>query len=82
MDADQDRARRNSLLVTLRIDGPSVARTLRDDLENVHGIAVTQDRVLADLVWLADVGAVLLQDKLACLTQDGRDHVAQLRRLF
>lgn len=80
---DQDKKRRNSLLASLAFSGgTSVARELRNDLENVHGIAVTLDRVRADLSVLADVGALQRDEDRVILTQDGRDHVNRLRVLF
>lgn len=80
---EQDRKRRNSLLATLAFaGGNSVARHLRDELEAVHGIAVTLDRVRADLSALEDVGAVQRNGELVQITADGREHVERLRALF
>lgn len=80
---EQDRRRRNSLLATLAFaGGNSVARELRSELEAVHGIAVTLDKVRADLRVLQDVGAVRLADDLVQITAEGREHVQQLRALF
>lgn len=78
-----DRKRRNSLLASLAFaDGASVARELRNELENVHNIAATIDRVRADLRVLADIGAVRLDGDRAMLTAEGREHIDQLRALF
>lgn len=78
-----DRKRRNSLLATLAFeDGSTTARLLRQQLEEVHGIAVTLDRVRADLRWLADIGALTLEGDQAMLTAEGREHVRRLRALF
>jgi hypothetical protein len=82
---DGDRKRRNSLLASLAFaGGQSVARELRDELESIHNVAVTLDRVRADLRVLADVGAVKYDQEgdLAMLTAEGREHVARLRSLF
>ncbi len=80
---EADKRRRNSLLASLAFDeGSSTARRLRADLENVHNIPATLDRVRADLAWLADVGAVRVDGDLAMLTAEGREHVGRLRSLF
>lgn len=82
---DSDRKRRNSLLATLVFSGGNaVARLLRAELENVHGIAVSLDKVRADLRVLADVGAVRYDSDgdLVQLTGEGREHVQRLRELF
>ena len=81
---EQDRKRSNSLLATLAFAGQSVARELRNELETVHGVAVTLDRVCADLRALADLGAVRFDPDsgVAQITLEGREHVQQLRELF
>lgn len=80
---DQDRKRRNSLLATLAFaGGNSVARELRDELESVHGVAVTLDKVRADLRVLRDVGAVQLNGDMVQITAEGREHAQLLRELF
>lgn len=80
---EDDRKRRNSLLCTLAFaGGNSVARELRAELENVHGIAVTLDKVRADLRVLADVGAVQLNGDMVQITAEGREHAQLLRELF
>ncbi len=79
---DIDKKRRNSLLATVAFYGHGVTRELRDELETTHGIAVTMDRVRADLRVLADVGAVRINGDLAQITVEGREHVAKLRELF
>lgn len=82
MDA-QDRKRRNSLLCTLAFaGGNSVARELRAELESVHGVAATLDKVRADLRVLADVGAVQLNGDMVQITAEGREHAELLRELF
>lgn len=80
---DDDRRRRNSLLASLAFaNGASVARELRDDLESIHNVAATLDRVRADLRVLADIGAVRLEGDRVQLTAEGREHVDRLRSLF
>lgn len=80
---DQDRKRRNSLLATLAFaGGNSIARELRADLEEVHGIAVTLDKVRADLRVLEDIGALRLADDMVQITAEGREHAQLLRELF
>lgn len=81
---DADKKRRNSLLASLAFaGGSSVARVLRDELETVHNIPVTLERVRADLRVLAiDIGAVILDGDRAMLTAEGREHVDRLRELF
>lgn len=80
---EDDKKRRNSLLATLAFaGGNSVARELRNELENVHGVAVTLDKVRADLRVLQDVGAVRLNGDLVQITAEGREHAGMLRELF
>lgn len=80
---EADKKRRNSLLASLAFDeGSSTARRLRDDLETVHNIPVTLDRVRADLAVLADIGAIRTTGELVMLTAEGREHVGRLRELF
>lgn len=80
---DDDKKRRNSLLCTLAFQGGNgVARELRNELERVHGIAVTLDKLRADLRVLADVGAVKLNGDMVQITAEGREHAQQLRELF
>lgn len=80
---EDDKKRRNSLLCTLAFGGGnSVARELRAELENVHGVAVTLDKVRADLRVLADVGAVNLNGDMVQITSEGREHAEMLRELF
>lgn len=75
-----DKKRCNSLLVTLLFaGGAGQARVLRDELETVHGVVATLDRVRADLAWLADVGLVQKINDTVALTEEGRD-VASGRR--
>ncbi len=77
---EADKKRANSLLVTLLFaGGAGQARQLRDELETVHGIVATLDRVRADCAWLADVGLVQKINDTVALTEEGRD-VAQGRR--
>lgn len=81
--SEEDRKRRNSLLATLAFaGGNSVARELRTELEEVHGIAVTLDKVRADLRVLQDVGAVRLNGDMVQITAEGREHAQLLRELF
>lgn len=81
---EADKKRCNSLLATLAFAGQSVARELRNELESVHGVAVTLDRVKTDLRNLADIGAVRYDPEtgVAQITADGREHVQRLRELF
>ncbi|HPU52764.1 MAG TPA: hypothetical protein PK359_14480 [Burkholderiaceae bacterium] len=80
---EDDKKRRNSLLSTLNFQGGnSVARELRHELEATHGIAVTLDKVRADLRWLQEVGAVKLNGDLVQITSEGRDHATLLLALF
>lgn len=77
---EHDKKRANSLLVTLLFaGGAGQARQLRDELESVHGVVATLDRVRADLAWLADVGLVQKINDTVALSEEGRD-VAQGRR--
>ena len=79
----EDRRRRNSLLCTLAfLGGHSVARMLREELETVHGIAVTLYKVRADLRVLADIGAIHLNGDMVQITAEGREHSEMLRELF
>jgi hypothetical protein len=78
-----DQVRRQTLLAILAFapGGAAPVRALRDDLERDHGLVATQDRVRADVAWLADVGFVEfapVQD-LAKLTPAGQDVVMQRR---
>lgn len=80
---DDDKKRRNSLLATLAFfSGNSVARELRDELEEVHGVAVTLDKVRADLRVLQDVSALRLNGDMVQITAEGREHAQRLRELF
>lgn len=80
---NDDKKRRHSLLCTLNFyGGNSVARELRTEMETTHGIAVTLDKVRADLRVLADVGAVKINDDQVQITAEGREHAMQLRDLF
>lgn len=80
---ERDKKRRNSLLSSIAFTGGhGVVRLLRQDLEDIHFIPATLDRVRADLAWLADVGAVEVDGDLVRLTSEGREHVQRLRDLF
>lgn len=48
-------------------------RTLRQELETVHGTAMSMDALRAELIRLADVRAVDLKDDLVRLTEYGND---------
>lgn len=79
---DGDKRRASSLLATLLFrDGTCNPRDLRNDLERVHGIVATLDRIRADLSWLDDVGLVDYKYDIAMLTEEGRDVVAGRRKL-
>ncbi len=81
---EPDKKRCNSLLATVAYAGQSVARELRNELESVHGIPCTLDRVCADLRRLADLGAVRFDPatSVAQITLEGREHVQRIRELF
>lgn len=80
---ENDKMRCNSLLATLNFNGGAgMARVLRDELEHTHGVYVTLDRVRADLVWLAGIGAVQKNGDQVILTEDGRNHALMLQALF
>ena len=80
---EQEKKRRNSLLATLAfLGGNSVARELRDELEGVHNIAITLDKVRADLRVMADIGALQLNGDMVQITAEGREHAQRLRELF
>lgn len=80
---DAEKKRRNSLLASLAFaGGNSVARELRNELEEVHNVPATLDRVRADLRVLDDIGAVKLDGDRVLLTAAGREHVDRLRALF
>lgn len=81
---EADKRRASSLLATLLFkNGTSNPRELRKDLESVHGIVATLDRVRADLAWLEDVGLIEYdrQNEIAMLNEEGRDVVAGRRRM-
>ena len=81
--SEEDLRRRNSLLATLNFEGGhGVARALRDELESTHGIAVSLDKLRADILWLEDLGALKRQGDLCQITAEGREHAHLLRRLF
>jgi len=81
---ENDKRRATSLLATLLFrNGTCNARDLRKDMEQVHGIVATLDRVRADLAWLDDVGLVEFSPDIdiAMLNEEGRDVVAGRRRM-
>ncbi len=79
---ENDKKRANALLVSLLFaGGASQARTLQTELEAVHGIAATLDRVRADLAWLADVGLLNRINDTVALTEEGRETAKGLRAL-
>ncbi len=81
--SEDDKKRRNSLLCTLAFNGGNgVVRELRNDLENIHNVACTLDKVRADLRVLADIGAVKINGDMVQITAEGREHAQQLRELF
>jgi hypothetical protein len=80
---EDDKKRRNSLLCTLAFaGGHGVVRQLRSELESVHGIAVTLDKVRSDLLCLAEVSAVTVNGDMVQITAEGREHAELLRKLF
>lgn len=81
---EQDKRRATSLLASLLFrNGTCNARDLRKDMEQVHGIVATLDRVRADLAWLDDVGLVEFKSDIdiAMLNEEGRDVVAGRRKM-
>lgn len=81
---EQDKKRATSLLATLLFrNGTCNPRDLRKDMEQVHGIVATLDRVRADLAWLDDVGLVEFKSDIdiAMLNEEGRDVVAGRRKM-
>jgi hypothetical protein len=70
--------RAQSLLAILFFaDGQTLrARALREELEAVHSLVATVDRVRADLLWLAEIGMITLRDDTAQLTERGREVVS------
>lgn len=81
--SEDDKKRRNSLLCTLAFNGGNgVVRELRNDLEAIHNVACTLDKVRADLRVLADIGAVNINGDMVQITAEGREHAQQLRELF
>lgn len=78
--ADQSRCR--SILATLLgAGGTETARIIRDELELVHGIPCTLDRVRADLQTMADLSLLTLTEDTACITVEGRETAQGLRKL-
>lgn len=79
---EADRKRANSLLVTLLLNGGAgQARQLRDELEQVHGVVVTLDRVRQDLNNLHDLGLIQKVGDTVALTQEGRETAQGTRKL-
>lgn len=81
---EQDKRRATSLLASLLFrNGTCNARDLRKDMEQMHGIVATLDRVRADLAWLDDVGLVEFKSDIdiAMLNEEGRDVVAGRRKM-
>lgn len=79
---ENDKKRANSLLVTLYFaGGTGQARKLREELESVHGVLATLDRVRMDLCWLADVGLLLRTGDTVMLTEEGREVATGRREL-
>lgn len=48
-------------------------RTLRNELENIHGHSMSLDALRAELIRLESMGAVDLKDDLVRLTEYGTD---------
>jgi len=79
---DADRRRISSLLASLFFAGGcGQARALREDLEAVHGVVATLDRVRQDLNALHDLGLVKKEGDVVALTQEGRETAQGARRL-
>lgn len=78
---DMELARRKALVATLFFWAAAPALKLRQEMETVHGIAMSTDLVRADLDWLQEMGLVRWNGEAAQLTERGRD-VAALRAKF
>ena len=58
MNDEREYKRRSAILATLSFDPVATVRTLREELEIVHGIAASADLIRADLDWLAEMRLV------------------------
>lgn len=81
MSDEREYKRRSAILATLSFDPVATVRTLRGELETVHGIAASADLIRADLDWLAEMGLARRDDDAARITERGMD-VARLRAKF
>ena len=78
MTDERNYKRRTAILATLSFDPVATVRTLRSELETVHGIAASADLIRSDLDWLAEMGLVRVDGDAAQCTERGMD-VARLR---
>lgn len=78
---DKELARRKALLATLFFWSLATVIKLRQEMESVHGLAMSADLVRADLDWLSEMGLVRWNGEAAQLTERGRD-VAAMRAKF
>lgn len=78
---DGEKRRRKALLATLSFDQVATIRTLRTEMETVHGIPASADLLRADLGWLSEMGLVRFDGEAAQCTERGMD-VARLRAKF
>lgn len=81
MNDEREYKRRSAILATLSFDPAATVRTLREELEIVHGIAASADLIRADLDWLAEMRLVRVDGDAARCTERGMD-VARLRAKF
>lgn len=79
--SEQDKKRRSAILASLSFDPVSSVRTLRQDIEHVHGIVASADLIRADLTWLQEMGLVRFDGEAARCTERGMD-VARFRAKF
>ena len=79
--SEQEKRRRSTILATLSFDALATVRTLRSELETVHGIAASTDLLRTDLSWLAEMGLVRWDGEAAQCTERGMD-VARRRAKF
>lgn len=70
---DKELTRRRSLLATIYFWSLISVLQLRQEMESVHGIAMSADLVRVDLDWLAEMGLVRWNGEAAQLTERGRD---------
>ena len=79
--SEKELARRKALVATLFFWAAASVLKLRQEMESVHGIAMSSDLVRADLDWLSEMGLVRWNGEAAQLTERGRD-IAAMRAKF